>query len=321
MTAVLSTGFNTRLADGDLSRLDTRLKHMTALGCTGAEITAVGLDAVVSCRLLPQRVAAVKEIMRRYDLAYSMHAPIAVNLMDEAHGDIMRKAALISMDLAAEIGAKVVVLHPGRVPPKDWIDRRDALCQFELDQLGLVADRAAEHGIEIAYENISPNPRVIAGLETSYSLDPQALSQQLDRLNHPAVMACLDISHAKQGAGLWGFDMIAACVALAPWIGHIHFSDSTGVPASFPTGSRNEQHFFGVGDMHAPQGLGAVDFDGLAKALTVRQNTRVVIEIKKNFLEHAEAETLAAAQAFAAQLQAPTNGVADRTSPNFRSDI
>ena len=42
MTAVLSTGFNTRLADGDLSRLDTRLKHMTALGCTGAEITAVG---------------------------------------------------------------------------------------------------------------------------------------------------------------------------------------------------------------------------------------------------------------------------------------
>ena len=300
--AIIATGFNTGFAAGDLSSLDRRLEHMVSLGCSGAEITAVGLDAVVSCRLLPQRVAALKEITARYELAYSMHAPIAINLMDEAHADIMRQAALVSMDLAAEIGAKVVVLHPGRVPPKDWIDRSDALYQFEIDQLGPVADRAAEHGIEIAYENISPNQRVIAGLETSYSLDPRALARQLERLKHDAVMACLDISHAQQGAGLWGFDMIEACVALAPWIGHIHFSDSTGIPATFPTGSRDEQHFFGVGDMHAPQGFGAVDFEALANALTVRAGTRTVIEIKRNFLEHAEETTLAAAKAFGARL-------------------
>ena len=112
-------------------------------------------------------------------------------------------------------------------------------------------------------------------------------------------MACLDISHAQQGAGLWGFDMIAACVALGPWIGHIHYSDSTGLPATFPTGSRNEQHFFGVGDMHAPKGFGRVDFDALAQALSVRQGTRIVIELKSNFLAHAERETLKAAQTFA----------------------
>ena len=303
MTPVIATGFNTGLAQGDLSRVEQRLDHMVSIGCTGAEITAVGLDAVVSCRLLPHRVAALKEIMARYDLAYSMHAPIAVNLMDEAHADIMQSAAHVSMDLAAEIGAHVVVLHPGRVPPKDWVDRSEALYQFEIDQLGPVADRAATHGIEIAYENISPNARVIAGLETSYSLDPRALASQLERLRHDAVMACLDISHAQQGAGLWGFDMIEACMALAPWIGHIHFSDSTGTPATFPTGSRDEQHFFGVGDMHAPKGLGAVDFERLAETLTVRAGTRVVIEIKSNFLEHAEETTLAAAKAFGARLR------------------
>lgn len=304
MSAILSTGFNTGDAMGDLDRLDQRLAHMVALGCTGAEISAVGLDAVASCRLIAPRVAALALIMGRYDLAYSMHAPIAINLMDRAHADMMRNAALVSMDLAAEIGAKAVVLHPGRVPPQAWVDEAATLTQFELDQLGPVADRAAAHGIEIAYENISPNPRVIAGLETSYSLDPRALAAQLERLGHKAVMACLDISHAQQGAGLWGFDMIEACVALSPWIGHIHFSDSSGIPATFPNGGRAEQHFFGVGDMHAPPGFGAVDFDQLGDALRVRPGTRIVIEIKKNFLEHAEADTLAAAQSFAGRVRA-----------------
>ena len=299
MTLIISTGFNTGNADGDLSRLDTRLAHMVDIGCTGAEITAVGLDAVVDCRLIPDRVAQLREVMARYDLAYSMHAPIAINLMDEAHADMMQRAAIVSMELAAKIGAKVVVIHPGRVPPKDWVDRRAALYQVELDQLGPVADRAAALGVQIAYENISPNPRVIAGQETSYSLDPALLAEQLQRLSHNAVMACLDISHAQQGAGLWGFDMLAACAALGPWIGHIHFSDSTGLPATFPTGSRNEQHFFGVGDMHAPKGYGRVDFEGLARVLSVRAETRVVIEIKTNFIAHAEAQTLADAQAFA----------------------
>lgn len=301
---IVATGFNTGNAEGDLSRLEARLAHMVEIGCTGAEITAVGLDAVVDCRLIPDRVAKLREIVAGRDLAYSMHAPIAINLMDEAHADIMRRAATVSLELAAEIGARVVVLHPGRVPPQHWVDRADALYQFEIDQLAPVADRAAALGVRIAYENISPNPRVIAGQETSYSLHPTLLADQLARLNHPAVMACLDISHAQQGAGLWGFDMLGACAALTPWIGHIHFSDSTGLPATFPTGSRNEQHFFGVGDMHAPKGFGRVDFEALAGRLTVRPETRVVIEIKSNFIAHAETQTLADAKAFAKAVNA-----------------
>lgn len=299
MTHIIATGFNTGMVDGDLSRLEARLAHMAEIGCTGAEISVVGLDAVVDCRLIPERVAELRAIMARHDLAYSLHAPIAINLMDEAHADIMARAAIVSMELAAETGAGVVVLHPGRVPPQTWIDRAAQLYSFELDQLSPIAERAAALGIRIAYENISPNPRVISGQETSYSLDPRALAAQLARLNHDAVMACLDISHAQQGAGLWGFDMIDACATLAPFIGHIHFSDSTGLPATFPTGSRTEQQFFGTGDMHAPKGYGRVDFEALAAALTVRPDTRVVIELKANFIAHAEARTLSDAMAFA----------------------
>lgn len=303
---IIAVGFNTAPVEGDLSLLDARLAAMVEMGCTGAEVTVTGLDAVAACRFVPERVAELRTVMNRHDLAYSMHAPIAINLMDEAHADLMRRAAMVSMELAAETGARVVVLHPGRVAPKDWIDCQGALLQFELDQLGPVADRAAELGVKIAYENISPNARVIAGLETSYSLDPRLLAEQLQRLSHEAVTACLDISHAQQGAVLWGFDMIEACEALAPWIGHIHYSDSTGQPLDFPTTHLGEKHFFGAGDMHAPPGYGVVDFEALARRLPLRPDTRVVIEIKRNFHSHAGAATLAAAQGFARTVNAIT---------------
>lgn len=308
---VIAVGFNTGAAGGAVSTLEARLARLVALGCDGAEITAAGLDAVIACRLVPAQVAAVREVMARHDLAYSMHAPIAINLMDERHADLHLRAAMASLELAAAIGAAVVVLHPGRSAPADWAARPEALRAFELDRLGAAADRAQALGLRIAYENISPNPAVIAGAETSYSLDPAQLADQLDALRHPAVVACLDTGHALQGATLLGFDMLAACARLAPHVGHIHFNDATGLPATAPARTQEELHFLGLGDMHAPPGLGAVDFEALARALTVLPGTRVVIELKANFLAHAEAQTLAAARRFGAAL---------RTEPATRAE-
>lgn len=307
---IIATGFNTGDVAGSVPALAKRLAHLADIGATGAEITATGLDAVIACRLIPAQVAAVRAAMTGHDFAYSLHAPIAINLMDEQHRDLHRRAALVSMDLAAAIGAKVVVLHPGRCTPMAWVNRRAELLAFERELLAEIGDHAQSLGVRIAYENISPNPRVIDGLETSYSLDPAQLADQLDALNHPAVMACLDISHAQQGAGLWGFDMLSTCRALAPHIGHIHYSDSTGWPATIASRHMGETHFMGLGDMHAPPGFGLVDFEGLMAQLTVQADTRLVIEIKPNFKAHSEAATLAAAQVFAAAVNARMAGAA-----------
>ncbi len=299
---VISTGFNTGPAEGSVARLEAMLAHLAEIGCDGAEITAVGLDAVVACRLIAPQVAAVRAAMARFPLAYSMHAPIGINLMDGAHRDLHARATDASLALAAEIGAAVVVLHPGRCAPREWVDSRESLLAFERDMLSAAADRAEALGVRIAYENISPNPRVIEGLETSYSLDPAQLASQLEALDHTAVIACLDISHAMQGAELWGFDMLAACERLSPHVGHIHYSDSTGLPATIASRHLGENNYFGTGDMHAPPGFGSVNFDALAEVLRVRPDTRMVIEIKNNFKAHSEASTLAAAQAFGARL-------------------
>lgn len=310
MATISGIGFNTGDANGDLARLTAQLDRFAQMGCEMVEITATGLDAVCACRLIPERVAAVRKILARYPFTYSMHAPIAINLMDEPHLALHRRAAEASLELAAALGATTVVLHPGRVHPQLWASDADRLLGLECDVLGEAGERAAALGLVIAYENISPNPRVVAGLETSYSLDPRQLSDQLKRLSHPAVLACLDVSHAQQGAVLWEFDMVDACAALSPFIAHIHFSDSTGVPATMTTKALGELHFFGAGDMHAPAGWGAIDFDRLAAALRVREGTRIVIELKSNFHHHGAEPTLAAARRFAARLDGADVAVA-----------
>lgn len=303
---VIATGFNTGNTMGDDDALAAELDRILALGADGCELTASALDAVAACRPVPARVRALRAITEARPLSYSVHAPIPINLMDRAEPDLHRRAAAASLELAAELGARDVVLHPGRCTPEDWARDPGALLAFERDALAPLAERARALGVRIAYENISPNPAVMAGAETSYSLDPAQLADQIAAVDDDGLVACLDVSHAQQGAGFMGFDMIAACARLGRHIGHFHYSDSTGIPMRTTLKSEQEKTYFGVGDMHAPPAWGVIDFDALADALDVKPDCRIVIELKRNFHPHAASDTLAAARAFGARLNRET---------------
>ncbi|GAB4510867.1 MAG: sugar phosphate isomerase/epimerase [Roseibium sp.] len=298
---VTHSGFNAAQfgLQGDLTALDRRIALQVEMGSEVCELAAVRLDVVSACRLLPDRLAELKAVLAKHDLRYTLHAPIAVNLMDEPHLDLQIRAARTSLELAAECAADVVVIHPGRVHPALWVDKSRALLKREQETLAALADRATELGVRIAYENMSPNRRIIAGTETSYALDLAALADQIAAVDHPALIACLDVSHAQQGAVLQGFDMYDQAAVLAPHVGHIHFSDSTGVPATIQWDNEGESLFFGIGDMHAPPGFGVIDRDRLAGVLAIREGTAIVIELKENHFGHSARQTLAEAKRFA----------------------
>ncbi len=290
---------------GDLDALDRRVGELIETGATICELFAGALDAVAACRLVPDRIKAVQTVLRRHDIRYTLHAPIAVNLMDEPHIEHHERAARASLELAAACAAGVVVFHPGRTHPSAWVDASARLLGMERDLLRRLGDQAQKLGVKIAYENMSPNRRIIAGTETSYALDLAALADQLEAVDHPAVMACLDVSHAQQGALLRRFDLIEQARLLAPHVGHLHFSDSIGVPATILWENEGECLFFGVGDMHAPPGFGDIDFERLADVMTIRDGTAIAIELQPNHYAHSGKATLEAAKGFARRI----NGV------------
>ncbi|WP_424982500.1 sugar phosphate isomerase/epimerase family protein [Maritalea sp. S77] len=287
---------------GDLDALGKRIAQHVDMGANFCELNASNLDVVAACRLMPDRLAKLKNILSRQKIAYSLHAPIAINLMDRPHIEHHLRAAMASLELAAECDAEIMVMHPGRVHPGHWVDNASNLLALEAEDLHVLADRAQNLGVTIAYENLNPNRHNIAGTETSYALNLSALANQLSRINHPHLVACFDVSHAQQGATLQGYDVLDKLPDLAPHIRHIHFSDSTGAPATIKWDSDGERLFFGIGDMHAAPGFGTIDFEAIADALKLEKPAGIIIELKSNHYAHSGRQTLAAAQNFAAQL-------------------
>lgn len=303
---ISAVGFNASARDGDLSVLDRQIGSAIALGATVTELNGPSLNCVAACRLIPERVREVRDLLSPYaGHRFTLHAPIPINLMDPEIPDLHYYAAEASVDLAAELGTSVVVLHPGIVSPILWSARSEDLLAREREALARLGDRAVGLGVRIAYENVRPNAGVHAGTHFSYGLDPRALARQLTELNHPAVMACLDINHAHQSATWLGVATDELCAALAPVTNHIHFSDCSGrlQPESVPE-TAEMSLWFGVGDMHVPAGWGTLDYEALARVTAVRPDTAIVIEIKPIVRAQGAAQTLTAAQTFAGRINA-----------------
>jgi sugar phosphate isomerase/epimerase len=311
-------GFSTGNVNGNLNELARRLEFFKANGSDLAELTAVGLDVVSNCRLIDRRMDELRMILDAHDFEYTIHAPIACNLLDRAHLALHFATACASIDLAQAIGATVVVIHPGRAKKEAWEQREQELLELELSSMRQVGLYAAERNIIVAFENLSPNTHHFSGQAISYALDPTRLALMLEEVNLPSVTACLDISHAQQGAKLLGLDVNAGIAALAPYVSHIHFSDSTGTPSDIIWDNNGERLFMGIGDMHAPPGWGEINFDDMSDALSANRpqgRLSIAIELRSNHIPYCAEETLIAAKSFADKIA----GVRHASTSEYRN--
>lgn len=304
-------GIGANLSDigADLDKVRAQVDELATMGADCAELYLSRLGIVAAARPIPTRLADLKRLCAERAMTFTIHAPIPINLMDCDNIGLHRRAARVSIDVAAEIGAPIVVIHAGRAHPDRWAREAGALLEFERIELAALGDHCRGTGVRIALENISPNQAVIGGRETSYSLDPAELALQLAALDHDCVTGCLDYSHANQGAGLLGFDLVDSVRAMAPYTGHIHISDTTGEPTLPGLGDKDYMIFFGVGDMHAPLGTSGIDFDALADVSPVLPGTVAILELQK-MARPLLADSIARLAAFAGRVNALPAAVA-----------
>jgi len=266
-------------AGATFATLDRNLARLAAAGCTHAELSATALFVTIAGQDNAPRVEAVAELCARHALRYSVHAPIAINLMDETHLDLHQAVLASSLRFAARIGARAVVIHPGRVHPQADLAARRRLLALERDAVLRAADLAGAGGQMIAMENLNPNRTMMAGMMTSYALDPRALADQIAAIGHPAVCGTLDFGHGWLAAGRLGFDYIAAIRAFAPVVGHLHVTDNCGVPITYVDATDEEHVAYGMGDLHLPIGWGSVPYDILLEDLPIRPGCAAILEL------------------------------------------
>ena len=205
--------------------------------------------------LSPKERASIRALARN-GLKISVHMPIhGVNLTCPSPrlsaaslGEVLR-----SVEFAGEIGADVVVIHPGTLPEeyvpfRKWRERAWELLRFSLS---LLLSQAKRENIRLALEN-KQRARDL-GLVGSLEEHLRVLSE------FPDLWACLDVGHLHTFSRS-PRDYISG---LGKRLIHVHLHDN-----------------FGDHDAHLPLGEGNVPWEEALRAL--RENGfsgRVILEI------------------------------------------
>jgi len=148
---------------------------------------------------------------------HSVHLPYGRALDLSQPDDAAREAALAAtarnVRLAADLGAKLVVVHPSAEPIPDA--ERAARLDAARRSLAALTGVAAQAGVRVAVECL---PRTCLG---NTAAELRSIVDPLDA----AAGVCLDVNHLN----LREPDIAAAVAALAPRLLTLHCSDNDGV--------------------------------------------------------------------------------------------
>ncbi|WP_457620383.1 sugar phosphate isomerase/epimerase family protein [Methanopyrus sp.] len=176
----------------------------------------------------------------------SVHAPFAdLNPASPSdhHREYLLKVIRRAAELAAELGARYLTVHPGHLTPVTIHDRELAF-EFAIETLGEVADEVRSFGVEPLVENL-PDHSMLLGTS----------ADEMEKiLRESGCGFTLDVGHALTSEG-----SLHPYLRLRPDLLHIH--DNSG-----------------DSDEHLPPGRGILDFEELRKAL--RPQTLPVVEVR-----------------------------------------
>lgn len=213
--------------------------YAASLGYDAVEVM-VGIDA------LSQQTSAVKQLSEHHAIPISaIHAPCLLFTQrvwgTEPWGKLQRSA-----EMAAEVGAEVVVVHP----PFRW--QKD----YARDFVNGIAALENSTGILFAVENMYP-------WRTSSRRGMEMYAPGWDPSEEPYANTTIDLSHAAIAAS----DPIAMAQRLGDRLRHIHLTDGSG--------SAKDEHLVpGRGSMGAAPFLNHLAEVGFAGEIVIEINTR-----------------------------------------------
>ena len=266
----------------DLSELSVLVAEFAGSEFTHLELGANGLGVVIDGAAHPARLRALREALSGCEQRLTLHGSWTSsgrvgNLLDPGSRPAQVNGLLADLEIAAAIGAEVVVYHAGTLAGAFEDNAAlDAGLAGERDALRRLGERAAQDGIVIAVENRAPTPRVIA--RRSHGMRPDLVAAQVRAVDHPNVTMCLDTGHAFLASRYIGFDFLDAVRDVAPLVGHVHLSDNFGRIGP-PDADLREMELLGEGDLHLPPGWGSIPLREVL-AVPYPRDPVVIIEIR-----------------------------------------
>jgi len=273
MTAAPLIGYAVRAGDPDPKSLAKALDEAEGKPVDLVELPLFELNLMLGGRIRREVLAELRKVCGGRALSYSIHAPIAINLMDHPgrlalHLDILKA----SIEITAELGARHMVMHTGVCAHGSHAEI-DAAYKRQRAALAEIAGIAAGSGVVACVETL---PTERADLHTAL---PSRLAYELAQIDHPNIRCCLDVSHAYINCGFHGRDLLEELTPLAPFAEHLHLHDSFGRPNDIRTVSRAERIAYGLGDLHLPLGWGSIPWNAVFSELDFPKSPVLMLEL------------------------------------------
>jgi sugar phosphate isomerase/epimerase len=261
-----STGSNDSLA-----ALAESLDRLERAGVDVAEIMPDRYWTLTGGIVNQGRLSLLCDVLDGRELSYTMHAPFGLNWFDRRHPGLQEQLFRSCIEVAAAMGAEVLVYHSGRREADGTgALTLGALLEIERDGLRTMGDFAAERGVMIAVENMTPTSERKAGLPelVPYGADLRELARQIAAVAHPNIGMCLDFGHAHLSETSTGGNIMEAVAAAAPWVNHTHIHDNFGRPDSHPHyAAHPDLRAIGESDLHMPIGWGTIPYREIFSAV------------------------------------------------------
>ena len=197
------------------------------------KLQALGLEPILHSAVYDINLASLNPLIRRASIRQTVE----------------------SIRLASLLGAKIVVIHPGRLPknyPREYLSNSRINL---LTSLRIMARIAGRMGVTLAVEN-SPRGRAHRLVAT-----PQEHLYILEKVSSPHIGALLDLGHAHT----WGFDLREYINLLKDHVVAFHIHDNHG-----------------SSDEHLPLGKGNMDVRGVMEEIRSMDRALPVILILHN---------------------------------------
>ena len=286
-------------------RLDETLGRLADLGYGLVELGVSSLALIIDGAVKPAPLADLVAVLRNHPLRYTVHGLNRLNLAYDPRHDLCRRIMLAQIEVAAAVGAPVMVYHSGlqALDAVHYGARRTLLTELELAAgaaqevaaLRTIAPFAADRGVLIGMENGDSHlweHEVIARA----GLPPEALARhharlyippivrQLEAIDHPAVGMTLDIAHLHIAAHDMEFDYLEAVRQAAPWVRHLHANDNFG-RLDWGFDSEPDRWPYGEADVHLPPGWGSIPYAAVFAELSGYTGD-LILEIKAGFADY-----------------------------------
>jgi len=220
--------------------LPQALQTLNAQGWTAFEMSTEHFVQIANAEDPTALIEETLACMERYDISIPQgHAYLQARVADFDAERRNHDIAILKrhLEIAARLGVKVVVMHPGGHQGYTIRADRQRIQALNVQAFRRLGDYAGEYDIKIGLENLWRR-----GAAT-----PDDLWDLLDAINHPALGIALDTSHAN----LADLDIPAAIVEFSPRLYATHISD-------------NDRS----GDQHLTPGNGTIEWVGVMAALS-----------------------------------------------------